>query len=181
MQENDRLPEGEPHPELIPLDVPVPPALTEVFGYRGQARFVGFHWEPSGDDVVFDDGRVFGTGDGWSFAAYRRHAAVAQHLEPYNLGYSDMDAMHALIIDRSHDLAGIIAIAEVRPFLKHQHPPPPDLSPEQLAEARHALEQAITRGWVEHRVDPEIVRQIMDERRQALMRMVSYLDQWPHV
>jgi len=155
MHPHNRPSEGEPNPELIPLDVPVPPGLAHVFGYRGAARFVGFHFEPSGDDVLLDDGRQFGTGDAWSFLVYRRHPAVAPHLEPYNLGYSDMEAAHVLVIDRSHDLAGIIPVAAARPFLKRQHPPPPHLSPQQLDAARRAIERTLVRGWQEQRLDPK--------------------------
>src|SRR5437016_2755356 len=104
-------PEGEPKPEIILLDVPVPPSLAGVFGYRGQSRFVSFHWEPSGDDVWFDDGRCSGTGDGRGFLAYLRHRHVASHLEPYNLGGSDTEADHAFVIDTDRDLAGVMPVA----------------------------------------------------------------------
>src|SRR5207244_734575 len=74
---------------LVPL--PVPPNLAEAFGYRGEARFVAFRWEPAGDELVYDDGRLSGTGDPWTFLAYRRHAKVTPHLKPYNLGHSDIE------------------------------------------------------------------------------------------
>lgn len=177
----DQYPEGEPKPDLIPLEIPMPPGLAAVFGYRSNARFVGFHWEPSGDDVIFDDGRLLGTGDGWAFLAYRNHHTVASHLEPYNLGYSDVEAEHVLVLDRANDLPGIIPVAAARTFLKSQHPPPPELTPEQLEQARRAVAEAVAQGWREQKIDPEIVRRIMEERRQELAKMLAYLERWPHV
>ena len=181
MHPEDRHPEGEPKPELIPLEVPVPPGLATVFGYRAGSRFVGFHWEPSGDDVIFDDGWHLGTGHGWAFIAYRNHRAVSPHLEPYNLGYSDAAAEHVLVIDREHDLAGIIPIAAARTFLKSQYPPPPELTPEELELARRALIEAVAQGWREQKVDSDAVARIMAERRKAIEQMKAYLDRWPHV
>jgi hypothetical protein len=174
-------PEGEPKPDLILLAVPVPPGLAEVFGYRYGARLVSFHWEPSGDDVWFDDGRHSGTGGGWGFLAYLRHRHVAPHLEPYNLGGSDMEADHALVIDRQQDLAGIIPVAAARAFLQNQLPPLPHLTPEQTEQAGRALDEAAAQGWREVRVDPDAVLRIMEERRRALEQMLSYLERWPHV
>ena len=48
---------------MTPLSVPVPSELAETLGYPGDARFVAFCWEPAGDEVVYEDGRLGGTGD----------------------------------------------------------------------------------------------------------------------
>ena len=181
MRVDDPHPEGEPKPDLIPLEVPVPPGLAKVFGYRYGLRFVSFHWEPSGDDVFFDDGRHRGTGDGRGFLSYLRHRHVASHMEPYNLGGSDTDADYALVIDRDQDLAGIISIAAARTFLKSQYPPPPELTAEQVEQTRRAVEETMAQGWREIKVDPDAIRRIIEERRQALEKMLSYLERWPHV
>jgi hypothetical protein len=172
----DRHPEGEPKPDLIPLEVPVPVGLATVFGYRYGSRFVAFHWDPGGDEVFFNDGRLSGTGDGRGFLAYLRHRHVAPHLEPYNLGGSDTEADHAFVIDREHDLAGIIPTAGARVFLKSQYPPPPALTEEECAEARRAVEAVVAQGWREQHVDPIAVLRIMNERRQALEKMLAYLN-----
>ena len=97
--------------ELIPLPIPVPPDLAEAFGYPGDSRFVGVSWQPAGDEVVYHDGRSFGTGDPWAFLVYIRHRVVAPHLEPYNLGSSDCEATHCLIIDRQEHRAAIAVVA----------------------------------------------------------------------
>ncbi len=171
---DDALPLGHTH-----LDVPVPPHLAEACGYRGNARYVGFYWMPAGDEVVYDDGRSSGTGDAWAFLAYRRHGKVEAHLRPYNLGYSDLEAEHALIIDRANDLASVASMAIARQFLRAQHPPPVPLSPEQRAQLERTLEQLTQPGWREVKIDPQQIRRAMEQQRQHIARILAYLDQWP--
>lgn len=173
---------GEPQPlPGTPLEVPVPPNLAEAFGYRGGARYVGFHWEPAGDELVYDDGRLSGTGDPWAFLAFRRHPAVEPHLEAFNLGYSDLEAEHCLILDRAEEQAAVAPIAAARAFLQAQHPPAPPLAPAEIAAVQQAIEEALRARSREVRIDPEVVRRWMDEQRQAIERMLAYLDQWPDV
>jgi hypothetical protein len=167
-----------PHERPVPLNVPVPPNLAEAFGYRGDACVVGFWWEPAGDELVFEDGRTFGTGDPWAFLAYRRHSAVALHLDPYNTGYSDVEAEHALVLDRERDRMSVAAIATARPFLKQQHPPPPDLTPQEIAKVQQRIDDALRAGWQEVRIDQEEIARAMQEQRERMAAMVAYLDRW---
>jgi hypothetical protein len=171
-----RRPDREP--EVTPLEVPLPPDAARLFGYPGDARLVAFHWEPAGDEVVYDDGRLSGTGESFVFLTYRRHPAVAPHLEPYNLGYSDREAEHRLVIDTEEGRAGVATAADARALIRDQHPPPPELSPYELEEARRFLEEAFSEGWREVRVDPEEVRQGMAAQRRAIAEMVEYLDRF---
>ena len=60
-----------------PCDIPLPPDLCETFGYRGDARFVGFHGWPDSGKVVIDDGVSSTTANGWVFAEFRRYREVA--------------------------------------------------------------------------------------------------------
>src|SRR5438876_10696714 len=124
MDSTEHLPDDpEPLPG-DPISLPLPPAIAETFGYRGDARYAAFYWIPDGDEVVYDDGRLSGTGATWAFLAYRRHAAVAPTLESYNLGYSDVAAEHCLLIDREEGRASVAPLAEAQAFLRDQHPPP---------------------------------------------------------
>src|SRR5215211_407783 len=90
-----------------PVDLPLPPGLTVCLGYRGDARFVVFHWSPFGDQLVFDDGRSSGTAQSWAFLAYKRHRAVEPLLRGYDLGSSEEEATHVLLIDREANRASI--------------------------------------------------------------------------
>ena len=122
----------------LPLEIPFPPRLAEAFGYQGKARFVGFHWDPVGDEVFFDDGQRSGPGEAWAFLAYRQHPTVAPHLDPYNLGYSDLEAEHALLLDRQTDQVQVARLDVVQAFLCQQHPPLLGMDDDP-----HALEAAV--------------------------------------
>lgn len=173
---------SDPDPSLpgVAVDVPLPPQLAETFGYPGQARYVSFHWIPEGDEVLYDDGRMSGTGASWAFLSYRRHRAVEPLLTSWNLGYSDVDAEHCLIIDRAAGRASVAPLAKAQPFLLAQHPPPPPLTPEQRAEAEQKLKEIIDQVREQHvRIDPQEIARRMTEQRQAMARMISWLDQCP--
>jgi hypothetical protein len=126
-----------------PVDLPLPPELAEAFGYSGNSRFVAFFWRPSGDQVVFDDGRSSGTGNSWTFLSYRRHRVVAPLLKEFNLGYSDHDAEDCLVIDRERNVASIAPIRSIGTFLQAQHPPALERRQWQAASSAEAMNRAI--------------------------------------
>jgi hypothetical protein len=86
---------------LTALHVPVPPLLAKAIGYTGRAHYVAFHWTPYGDEAEYFDGRVSGTGNWQAFLAYTQHPAVRPSLIDYDLGKSDTDANHVLILDQA--------------------------------------------------------------------------------
>ena len=168
----------EPTPPGRAVDIPLPPELSQTLGYRGPARFVGFFWSPLGDQLVSTDGRSSGTAQSWAFLTYRRHRAVAPLLNPFDLGSSEEDATHMLIIDRERNLARIAPVAEARAFLESQHPPAPILTPEQQA----AFDRELTRllaEWREKPVEHEAIAREMQEQRGRVARMVAWLDMCP--
>jgi hypothetical protein len=162
-----------------PVDVPLPPQLAETFGYPGQARYVGLYWTPAVDEVMFEDGRMAGIGASWAFLAYRRHRAVGPLLDRWNLGYSDADAEHCLILDRAASHASVAPLAVARAFLRSQHPPSPELTPERCEALQRRLKEITSQGWQELRGEPEEIWRRMNQQRQAMARMVSWLDQCP--
>ncbi len=85
---------------LTPLKAPVPPMLEKAIGYSGDARFVSFHWTPAGDEADYDDGQRAGTGEWQGYLAYVDHPTVRPLLTQYQLGSSDSEAEHSLILDR---------------------------------------------------------------------------------
>jgi hypothetical protein len=159
--------------QSVPL--PIPPDLLAALGYRGQARYVGVRFTPMGDEVVLDDGRVSCSGATWTYLAFKRHRAVAPLLEPFDLGSSEEEATHMLLIDAQACRASVAMVAEARAFLQSQHPPEVPLSPEQVEEIRQRIKQ----GWREVHVDPEAVRRHMEEQRGRVGRMIGWLDQCP--
>ncbi len=100
------------------LPLPVPPRLAEALGYPGAAAWVSFCWQPAGDEVAYDDGRLTGTGEGQAYLRYTRHRAVAPHLAPYELGSSDAPARHRLVLDRQERKLYVATDREARAHLR---------------------------------------------------------------
>jgi hypothetical protein len=112
---------------LTPLKAPVPPMLANAIGYKGAARYVSFQWTPYGDEADYADGRLSGTGNWQAFLAYIQHPAVSPYLEAYDLGSSDSEARHALILDRDKLEIMIAPVKETQAFLSAQWPPQPTI------------------------------------------------------
>ncbi|MBY0459084.1 MAG: hypothetical protein K2V38_17245 [Gemmataceae bacterium] len=161
-----------------PVDVPLSPDLCLTFGYRGAARYVGFHWSPVGDQLVYLDGVDAGTGQSWAFLEYKRHRAVRPLLAPFDLGSSERDGAHVLLIDRQGHRASVTPAGKARAFLAGQHPPPPVLTPEQEETFRHELDRLLA-AWRERPVDHEALEREMGEQGGRVARMVSWLDMAP--
>ena len=100
-----------------------PPQLPETLGYRGNARFVGFYWSPLGDQLVATDGINSATGQSWAYIGYKRHRAVFPLLEPFDLGSSEEDAVHMLLIDRTASRANIAASVDEDPHVSRRPTP----------------------------------------------------------
>jgi hypothetical protein len=110
---------------LTPLQAPVPPMLAKAIGYKGEARFVSFQWTPYGDEADYSDGRMSATGNWHAFLTYIHHPAVSPHLREYDLGSSDSDAKHALILDREKHEVFIAPVEEAEICLSEQWPNQP--------------------------------------------------------
>ena len=110
--------------EDIPLErlvVPTPPMLVEAIGYPGRARYVAFYWTPYGDEVIYTDGRFSADGHWDAWLLFTRHRTIAPHLQAYNLGNSDEEATHWLLVDREACAMYVGAAREVLALLRGQH------------------------------------------------------------
>jgi hypothetical protein len=112
---------------FTPLNVPVPPMLTKAIGYRGEARFVSFQWTPYGDETDYSDGRVQATGNWQAFLAFIHHPAVSPYLHGYDLGSSDSEAKHVLILDQEQQALYVASVKEAEKFLSEQWPKAPPI------------------------------------------------------
>ena len=110
--------------------------LAKATGYTGEARFVSFHWTPYGDETDYSDGRVSATGNWQAFLAYIQYPAISPLLNGYNLGSSDNEAHHALILDREKLAVFIAPVKEAEKSLQKQLPeePPIRMSQEEYVE-----------------------------------------------
>jgi hypothetical protein len=147
-----------------PVDLPLPPDFCLTLGFRGDARYVGFYYSPLGDQLVATDGVNSGTGQTWAYLGYKRHRAVAPLLAPFDLGSSEDDAVHMLLIDRERNVATVAPVNEARTFLAEQHPPAPELTPEQQADFEQEMERLLAE-WRTRPVDHEAVAREMTEQR----------------
>jgi hypothetical protein len=107
---------------LTPLAAPVPPMLEEAIGYNGEAHFVSFHWTPGGDEAYYDDRQRAGTGEWQGYLAFVQHPVVKPLLAQYNLGDSDREAQHWLILDRHTRKLYVALVKDARTFLEQQWP-----------------------------------------------------------
>lgn len=165
------------------LELAVYEHLEQVFGYRGDADFVGFYWEPGGDEFCYADGTFSGDTTPWGYLTWRHHPSVMAALRNYQLGSSDEPAQQWLILGRKARKLFVTGVEEAKAFLEQQ----PSLVKEMLSSmpvkeaqklVEDAFDEALQKG-VEAARRPGFTRDIMaemaEERRQlALFR--SWLD-----
>ncbi len=103
----------------VRLSIPVPPMLEEALGYQETARYVGFYWG-AGDESYVNDGRYMTTGEWDAFLLFVRHWSVEPHLRGYNLGSSEDEARHWLILDREERQLIVAPVAIAQQVLQSQ-------------------------------------------------------------
>ena len=104
--------------KLANLVAVLPRNWERAFGYDGDARYVAFYWTSLGDEAMYDDGRVAGDGNWRLFLTLRyQHPELDRR---YNVGYSNLEADHWLLLDReTHDLV-VMPRAEAQARLREQ-------------------------------------------------------------
>lgn len=111
---------------LQPLPIPVPRALLEALGYRGDKRFFAVNWSPAGENhpvsLGYYDGRHGSNCSEESYLFYTSHPSVAPYLAGYELGTDPDTASHALVFDRMEREAWIGAVEDVHRFIRGQWP-----------------------------------------------------------
>jgi hypothetical protein len=109
--------------DLTLLNVPVPPMLSTVMGYPRDARFISLHCKE--DEIEYSDGRMIAIGSWGAYFIYIQHPAVKPHLTVYDVGYTESEAKHALILDREKLELYIAPVKAAEAFLIHQALPKP--------------------------------------------------------
>ncbi len=161
--------------DLTSLNVPVPPMLAKAMGYRGNARYVSFQWTPYGDETDYSDGRGSGTGDWQAFLAFIHHPAVRPQLQGYDLGSSDSEAKHALILDQEQQILFIAPARDAEKFLQEQWPkaPPIRMSKE---EYNALVMKALKNLTYARDVSMKEVERRMKEHHALIKEMEQWLD-----
>jgi hypothetical protein len=165
---------------FAPLSVPVPPMLEEALGYTGTARLVAFYWTPMGDEAMYDDGVQSGDGEWPAWLSFVQHPKVEPQLGPYDLGSSESEARHWLVLDRTARALYALPVRTAAALLHQQWADRPDAppvleSPEEVA----ALLDAITdvANWQETTIDVAAVERRMEEQGARLEALLVWLDQ----
>jgi hypothetical protein len=161
--------------DLTALNVPVPPMLAKVMGYRGEARFVSFQWTPYGDEADYYDGRGSGTGDWQGFLTFIHHPAVSPQLKGYDLGSSDSEATHALILDQEQQILFIAPARDAEKFLQKQWP---KASPVRMSkEEDNALVMTALKNLTYARdVSMDEIQRRMKEQHALIKEMEQWID-----
>jgi hypothetical protein len=158
---------------LTPLKAPVPPMLAKASGYTGNTRYIAFKWTPYGDEAEYFDGRMSATGNWQAFLAYIQHPAVSPLLKEYDLGSSDSEAKHALILDQAILEIFVATVKEAEKFLTKQWPPQPPMRQEEyLAKISIALKNIQPPSDI----DIEEIQRRIDEQYALIEEMQQWLD-----
>jgi hypothetical protein len=84
----------------VRLPLGCPAQLVELSGYDGAGRLVAMWWTPLGDELMFSDGTITATGHYRGWLAFCAHPLTRLFLNPYELGSSEHEAEHWLLVDR---------------------------------------------------------------------------------
>lgn len=71
----------------------------------------------------------------------------------------------------------VVLRSEVIPFLRSQHPPPPQLSEDQLRTIQSDFERLLSKHVQMPMPDEEIARR-MREQQESIQEMVEFLERW---
>lgn len=159
---------------FVPLDIHVPPNAARAFGYSGSACHVAFFWEPVGDELCYDDGRIAGTGEWHPFLQYRSHRHIAPSLRFWNIGYSDEEAEHWLVLNPLAGRAWIALVADARAFLAAQHPKMEPVRMVDLPRIRDEIRKALSRRTA----SAEQVRDWQRRQQAELRDLLSQCEAW---
>ena len=103
--------EGHLSNQTRTLHIEPPTLLAETLGYDGIARKVAFYWK-AGDEAYYHDGYLSTQAEWDAYLLFVRHPLLVPELQGYNLGSSEEEATHWLLLDRD-DRQIVVAPAKV--------------------------------------------------------------------
>lgn len=151
--------------------------LEQALGYFGSARLVAFYWEPVGDKAVFDDGVVSADAERNAYLGLLEHPTVAAQVRACDLGNSEDEAPHWLLLDREARVLYALPAREAAALLYQQWASRPDASesPDESAAAFQAFIEEV--GWQDVPVDLAAVERWRQEQGARRAAMLEWLDQ----
>ncbi len=162
----------------LSLNAPIPPQLEAAVEYRGDARYFAIFWQPAGDEAMVTDGRTTHDGCWWGYQALVDHPLMmlAMAGQRYDLGSSEMDATHWLIIDRETRTIALAPRPQAEAFLTQQHPALPIVH--LTREAWLAAIQTASAQLREHLAQTTVldIRERLDAQNQVIREMTAWLN-----
>ena len=169
--------------DLVPLPgfslhVPVPPQLEAAVEYHGDARYLAIYWTPAGDEAMVTDGRTTHDGCWWGYQAFVDHPLMMLALagQPYDLGSSETDATHWLVIDRKTRTIALAPRPQAEAFLTQQYPALPivHLTREEWLAAIQAASAQLQAHLAQTAVLD--IRERLDAQNQIIREMTAWLN-----
>ena len=115
-----------------------------------------------------------GTGSWHAFLAYIQHPAVSPFLEEYDLGSSESEAKHALILDQVKLEVFIAPVKDAEKFLGEQWPQQPLI---RMAKEELVAKISIVRKNIEQpRYDIEEMQRLIKDQRAMIDDIQKWLD-----
>ena len=162
----------------LSLDVPVPPQLEATVEYHGDARYFAIYWTPAGDEAMVTDGRTTHDGCWWGYQAFVDHPLMMLALagQRYDLGSSETDATHWLVIDRETRTIALAPRPQAEAFLTQQHPALPivHLTREEWLAAIQAASAQLQAHLAQTAVLD--IRERLDAQNQIVREMTAWLN-----
>jgi hypothetical protein len=160
---------------IVRLPLGCPAQLVELSGYDGAGRLVAMWWTAIGDELMFSDGTITATGDYRGWLALCAHPLTRLFLNPYELGSSEHEAEHWLLVDRHLATLDVGLAYDVQALLATQpselHALTAELSPtEAAALLEHAFEDHAARERAKTPEQRGSDMRARYEREQELLR-----------
>ncbi len=141
-----------------------PANWERAVGYRGQARYLGLYWTPSGDEACWYDGREGIAGGNWPVYLQVVDALPLDEEEHISLGCSEVSATYWLVLDRETRALYRVPAQVAESFLDEQHPrSPEEIEIQQALEAGEITAQELMTMW------REFFRQAQESMRQETL------------
>ena len=161
--------------ELVRLPLPCPPQLIELSGYTGGARLVALWWSPLGE-LMISDGTLTETRRSRGWLCFSEHPLARLFLDPYQLGDSEDEGEHRLLVDRYLGTLDVGLARDVEQLLATQPSELHALTVDLSAEERGALLQRLL-DVHDERERAKSPQQLHAELRAVKQREHELLDQ----
>lgn len=164
------------------LPVRVPESFEKAMGYDGELKWVAFYWEPCGDEARYDDGFCSADCNWHGFLAFTNHPRISPLLKSYNLGSSDFEADHWLLVDLIERELYVGSKTEIKGFIRKEidketaeveSAPEVEISPEMH---REIFENVMAEVRTIKPPSMEDIEKRLAEESEATVRMVQEMD-----